>query len=339
MKAVVYHRSQRLVYEEVAKPAAAPNQVLLKVIYAGFCGSDHSIVHYDYVPDGTILGHELSGVVVELGSQVHEVSLGERCIVRTTYCGKCKYCLQGKTNLCINRVHVGKEQLGGGFAEYMVVYPQMLIPIPEEVDFRRAAMTEMYASALHGIYVTGVTGGSALVLGGGPIGLCTVEILKQKGFSPIILSEPVPEKREIGLCMGATKAVDPFQIDILKESRQLSCGDGFDVVFECSGVPANLQIGLDCLNRGGTLSFVSVIPTEVSFSPMGIMVGTEKKIVGVGSSNHEENKEVLDLIAQGKIDGNLLITDDIPLEELPRVYEERIDKKLVIKVMVRVAEA
>jgi threonine dehydrogenase-like Zn-dependent dehydrogenase len=338
MKAVVYHRSQRLVYEETAKPIIAADQVLLKVIYAGFCGSDHSIVHYDYVPDGTILGHELSGVVEETGSQVQGITPGERYIVRTTFCGTCKYCLQGKTHLCVNRLHVGKGEHGGGFSEYMAVFPKMLIPIPEGVDFRRAAMTEMYASALHGIYVTGVTGRAALVLGGGPIGLCTVELLKQKGFSPVVLSEPVPEKREIGLRIGATEAVDPFRTDILKEARRLSGGDGFDVVFECSGVPANLQTGLDCLNRGGALSFVSVIPTEVSFNPMGIMVGTEKKILGVGSSNHEENKEILDLMAQGKIDGNSLVTDDIRLEALPEVYRERIDKKRAIKVMVRVAD-
>jgi L-iditol 2-dehydrogenase len=340
MKAVVYHRSQRLDFEEVSKPQATPDQVIVKVVYAGFCGSDHSIIHYDYVPDGTILGHELSGVVVEVGSEVRDVAVGKRCVIRTTYCGKCAYCLQGRTHLCVNRFHVGKGEggLGGGFSEYLAVYPQMLIPIPEGVDFRRAAMTEMYASALHGIYVTGLSEGAALVMGGGSIGLCTVELLKAKGFGPIVLSEPLPQRRELGLRLGATEVLDPLQIDIRKESRRLSGKDGFDVAFECSGVPANLQTGLDCLNRGGVLSFVSVIPTEVSFNPMSLMVGTERRIVGVGSSNHEENREVLELMAQGRLKGDPLVFDDIALAELPVVYRERIDKRQTLKVMVRVSD-
>jgi threonine dehydrogenase-like Zn-dependent dehydrogenase len=327
-------------FEEVPKPEVAPDQVLVKVIYAGFCGSDHSIIHYDYVRDGTILGHELSGVVVELGSEVCDVAVGDRCVVRTTYCGECAYCQQERTHLCANRSHVGKGEggLGGGFSEYLAVYPQMLIPIPDGVGFRQAAMTEMYASALHGIHVTGRTGGAALVMGGGSIGLCTVELLKAKGFGPIVLSEPIAEKRELGLLLGATEAIDPFPIDIRAEARRLSGKDGFDVAFECSGVPSNLQAGLDCLNRGGVLSFVSVIPTEVSFNPMSLMVGTERSIVGVGSSNHEENREVLDLMRQGRIDGTPLVSDDIALADLPTVYTEKIDKRQTLKVMLHIGE-
>jgi (R,R)-butanediol dehydrogenase/meso-butanediol dehydrogenase/diacetyl reductase len=340
MKAVVYHRSRRLEFEELPKPEAAPDQVIVKVVYAGFCGSDHSIIHYDYVRDGTILGHELSGVVVEVGPKARGVAVGDRCVVRTTYCGECAYCLQGRTHLCVNRSHVGKGEggIGGGFSEYLVAYPQMLIPIPDGVGFRQAAMTEMYASALHGINVTGLSGGAALVMGGGSIGLCTVELLKAKGFDPIVLSEPVAEKRELGLRLGATEAVDPFQTNIRGESRRLSGKDGFDVAFECSGVPSNLQAGLNCLNCGGVLSFVSVIPTEVSFFPMSLMVGTERRIVGVGSSNHEENREVLDLMRQGSIDGTPLISDDITLAELPTVYTEKIDTRQTLKVMIHVSD-
>ncbi len=136
MKAVVFRKDKGLVYEEVPDYQVAPDEVLVKVANTGFCGSDHSLVAGGLLPDGYILGHEISGVVVDKGADACGPALGTRVCIRPTYCGQCANCLGGKQHLCrVHRRTTGIGDLPGGFAEYVKVYPQMLIPIPARRRF------------------------------------------------------------------------------------------------------------------------------------------------------------------------------------------------------------
>ena len=156
MKAVVFRKARGLVYEEVPDYQVAADEVLVKVANTGFCGSDHSLVAGGLVPDGYILGHEISAVVVEKGADADGPPVGTKVCIRPTYCGQCANCLRGKQHLCrVHRRTTGIGDLPGGFAEYVKVFPQMLIPIPEGVDSRNAALAETFASALHAINCTG----------------------------------------------------------------------------------------------------------------------------------------------------------------------------------------
>ena len=183
MKAVVYRRSVGLVFEEVSKPEVGENEVLIRVANTGFCGSDHSLVESGLVPDGYVLGHETSGVIEAFGKEVKNLKTGSRVMIRPTFCGKCRHCLAQNPHLCTqNRRTMGVGDLPGGFAEYVKVFPQMVISIPDGVDSQSAALTETFASALHGIHRSGVKEGSALILGGGPIGLAAVQLGGILGF-------------------------------------------------------------------------------------------------------------------------------------------------------------
>lgn len=138
------------------KPEIDKNQVLVKIANTGFCGSDHSLVNIEGTPDGIILGHEVSGSVVEAGAEVSQVAEGMKVIVRPTYCGECWGCRSGRPHLCSNnRRSIGIGDLPGGFAEYIKVFPQMLIPVPETIDSVNAALVEMFAVALHAVRLTG----------------------------------------------------------------------------------------------------------------------------------------------------------------------------------------
>ncbi|HMK66475.1 MAG TPA: alcohol dehydrogenase catalytic domain-containing protein, partial [Thermodesulfobacteriota bacterium] len=188
MKAVVYRRPNQLVYEEVPDYRVGDDEVLVRVADVGFCGSDHSLVAGGLAPEGYILGHEISAVVVEKGRAVDGPEIGTRVCIRPTYCGQCPNCLRGKQQLCrVHRRTTGIGDLPGGFAEYVKVFPQMLIPIPDGVDSRNSALAETFASALHAINCTGPEKGSALVMGGGPIGLSAIRLLKILGYSPLVL--------------------------------------------------------------------------------------------------------------------------------------------------------
>ena len=338
MKAVIY-RNEGLVFDEVTRPVPKADQVLIRLADSGFCGSDHSMIVYKYVADGSILGHEVSGIVVETGSNIDRSLIGSHVNVRPTYCGKCKYCLAGRTTLCnVNRVSLGKGEFSGGFAEYLLAYPQMLIPIPKGADSINAAMAEVFSTSLHAVHCTGVTGGSALVIGGGPIGLSMVKILKIQGFGPIALSEPVKNKQEIGSIFGADKGLDPFKDDLKSCAKEITGGEGFDAVFECSGIGGNIQLGIDCAAASGAVSIVSVMMGNVSINPMSMNLRREVRLTGSYSSTHVEIGQCLHWMAEGKLDGRPMISDMITLEELPRVYQERIHTGKATKVMIKIGE-
>jgi len=337
MKAAVYYDSEGLVIKEIPKPVPEEDQVLIKVINTGFCGSDHSLIKTGGLSDGTVLGHETSGIVVEKGKKVDSSILDSRVIVRPTFCGKCPDCLKGKPYLCLNdRRTIGIGDLPGAFAEYFLAYPQMLIPIPDSVDFPNAALAEAFSASLHGIKQTRQTEGSVLVMGGGPIGLAAVKLLKILGFDPVILSEPIEERRQIGLSFDADLTVDPFKDDLGIRIFEQTRGAGADTVLECSGAPDAVKVAMDVVTKGGTVCIISVMFKDIAINPL-TMNFKEIWMTAAYSNTHEENIQVLEWMAEGMLDGIPLISEFIQLEELPKVYKERIQPGKSIKVMLQLA--
>jgi len=334
MKAAVYRVDKGLVVEEVSTPQIDSDQVLVKVSHTGFCGSDHSMISSGGLSDGTILGHETCGIVVQRGKLSMGLAEGTRVIVRPTACGDCPECRSDKPYFCqIKRRSIGIGDLPGAFAEYIAVYPEMLIPVPAGVDSQNAALAEAYAASLHAIACSHRQACSALVVGGGPIGLALVRLLKILEFYPILLSEPVTEKREIGLAFGADFVIDPLTQDLNQRIFLSTQGRGCDVVFECSGVPSLIQSCMDSAARGGTVCVVSVMYSTAQITPITLNF-KEIWLTGSYSNTHAENIQCLNWMAEGKLDGNPLISDLISLEALPEVYERRIDTGLAVKVMV-----
>jgi len=334
MKAAVYRVSKGLVIEEVPMPRVESDQVLVKVSHTGFCGSDHSMISSGGLPDGTIIGHETCGVVVETGKLARGVPQGTRVIVRPTSCGDCEDCSSGRSYFCqIKRRSIGIGDLPGAFSEYIVVYPEMLIPVPEGVDSQNAALAEAFAASLHAITCVRRKDCSALVVGGGPIGLALVRLLKILEFHPILLSEPVAEKRDMALAFGADHVIDSLTEDLSQKIFLSTDGRGCDLVFECSGVPSLIQSCMDAAARGGTVCVVSVMYAGAQIAPITLNF-KELWLTGSYSNTHAENIQCLNWMADGKLDGKSLISDLISLDELPDVYAKRIDTGLAIKVMI-----
>jgi len=338
MKAVVFRKDRGLVYGEVPDYRVAEDEVLVRVANTGFCGSDHSLVAGGMLEDGYILGHEISGVIVEKGAKADGPAPGTRVCIRPTYCGRCANCLGGKEQLCrVHRRTTGIGDLPGGFAEYVKVYPQMLIPIPAGVNSRNAALAETFASALHAIHCTGPKTGSALVMGGGPIGLCAVRILKILGYGPIVLFEPVLAKREIALLYGADHVFDPLEKSANLEAMAVA-PKGFDKTFECSGVKSNVDRALILASDNGEVCIVSVIFSPLEIATPYLINFKEIRLTASISNTHAENIQCLNWMAEGILNARPIISDDEPLERLPVVYRERIDTGLAVKVLLRIGE-
>jgi len=338
MKAVVFRKDKGLIYEEVPDYQLTPDEVLVKVANTGFCGSDHSLVAGGLLPDGYILGHEISAVIVEKGAAASGPAVGTRVCIRPTFCGKCANCLSGKEQLCrVHRRTAGIGDLPGGFAEYVKVYPQMLIPIPQGVDSANAALAETFASALHAINCTSSRTGSALVMGGGPIGLSAVRMLKILGYGPIVLFEPVKEKRDIAFLYGVDHAFDPREKDVDEKVKAIVPG-GFQKAFECSGVKSNIDRAVNLSMDNGEICIVSMIFTPLTITAPFLMNLKEVHLTASISNTHRENIQCLTWMAEGKLDARPLISDHEPLERLPAVYRERIDTGQAIKVMLQIGE-
>jgi threonine dehydrogenase-like Zn-dependent dehydrogenase len=325
--------------EEIAIPDPGEEFVLIRISNTGFCGSDHSLIESGFLADGTILGHEVSGIVTCVGTKVRGISEGSRVVVRPTFCGNCRDCRMGRPHLCTTwRRTIGIGDLPGGFAEYAKVFPQMIIPIPEGVDSRNAALAETFASALHGINAAGSRGGSALVMGGGPIGLAAVKLLKLLGFSPVAVAEPLNGKRELAKRFGADHTLDPLTEDFRQKARAWTEGIGFETILECSGVTENVPLAFELIANGGVLCIISIIFKSVTLGQPMAMNFKEFRFTGSYSNTHQENRQCLEWMAEETIDANPLISDLIPLAELPRVYQERIHPGKALKVMLRIGE-
>ena len=339
MQAVVFRQDRGLVLEEIPVPSPDPEGVLIRVAHTGFCGTDHSLIKSGGLADGTILGHEVSGRVAACGEAVRNVALGQRVIIRHSHCGACRDCRSGRPYFCqVGRRTIGIGDMPGAFAEYVHVLPSMLIPVPDGVNSCNAALAEAFAASLHGIHCVDQPNGSALVMGGGPIGLALVRLLKLMDFAPIVLSEPVAAKRDLATAFGAHAVMDPLADDTGLRVFELTAGHGFDAVYECSGVADNIAQALDWVARGGDVCIISMIFSAASIQPLTINF-KEARLTGCYSNTHDENRLILSWMAENRLDGQPLISDRTTLEQLPQVYRERIAAGQTIKVMVDIGDA
>lgn len=209
----------------------------------------------------------------------------------------------------------------------------MLIPIPEDVDSRNAALAETFASALHAIHCTGYETGSALVMGGGPIGLSAVRIFKILGYNPIVLFEPIKEKRDIALVYGADHVFKDLNLQVMAIFQ-----DGFNKIFECSGVTTNVGRAIHLAADCGKVCIVSVMFKPLDLPEPYRINFKEVHLTASISNTHEENILCLNWMAAAKLDARPLISDLAPLVRLPDVYRERIESGLAIKVLLQIGD-
>ncbi|MGA9287631.1 MAG: alcohol dehydrogenase catalytic domain-containing protein, partial [Anaerobacillus sp.] len=170
--------------QEKEEPIVANDLVKIEVKYAGICGSDiHTYEGHYKVRFPVTLGHEFSGEVIEVGTNVTEFNVGDRVTSETTFyiCGECEYCKSGDYNLCNYRKGLGTQQ-DGGFANYLIAHKDSVHILPDNVDYRSAAMTEPLACTHHAVTKTDISNGDiVVVMGPGPIGLFTAQVAKSRG--------------------------------------------------------------------------------------------------------------------------------------------------------------
>ncbi len=338
MKAAVYHGVHDLRVEEVPVRELDEKEVLIQVKYCGVCGTDMHIFNGDggsfEVNPPLIPGHEFSGVVAKVGDKVTAVKVGDRVSGDPNdMCGECYFCKNAMQHFCTNNIGVGTT-VDGGFAEYVIMREKQVYKFSEDLSFIEAAMAEPISCCLHGIDLCNIKAGcTVLVMGGGPIGMIMLQLAKNAGAAKLILSEPVQEKREQALKLGATKTINPIEEDV--EAVLAEYCENVDVVIECVGNIHTQEDAVRFAGKGATIMYFGLAAPDASFpiKPDDIF----KKELTITSSfiNPYTFERAISVLESHTIELESLITNIVPLDDIVDVFtkpEFRRSGKAMIKI-------
>jgi len=335
----------------VKKPVPEPgdDSLLIKVEACAICGSDVRIyrkgdarAHYPIV-----IGHEIAGVVVKVGKDVQGYQEGQRvCVAPGHGCGKCRYCLSGHSNVCIDpRPSIGYAS-DGGFAEYMVPPPNVVQlgfvnPIPAGLSFDHASMSELLACSLNAQENTPVHSEDVvLIMGAGPAGCMQIELSRLKGASKVLITQHSRGRLELAQRFNPDRIVASSEEDLEKIIMDETGGLGADVIFVCAPSKEAQEQALSLLAPRGRVNFFGGLPKDNSFITTNANTIHYKELFvgGASSSLARQNREALDLIATGKIHASDYITHCFPLPEIAAGFAV-VENRQAIKVVIHPGDA
>ena len=343
MRAAVFvEKHQPLVVEELAPVDPGPRDLVVRVTASGVCHSDLSIVNGTLPGGPQILGHEGTGIVEEVGSEVRHVAVGDRVIgTFIPACGICWFCLHDQSNLCEEafpvmftpRAHRGDgTELTtfcglGTFSDYMTVSEISVVKVEsdlpdEQLALLGCAVTTGVGAALNTARVE--PGSSVAVFGCGGVGQSVIQGARIAGAAIIVAIDPVAGKRDAALSLGATHVVDPSADDTVQAVRDLTGGRGADYSFEAIGLDATLRQAFAVSRRGGATIAVGVhqVGTDVTI-PSYALVLEERRILGTvyGSSQvRRELPRLLEFAEDGRLDLASMVTRTVPLDDVNEAF-------------------
>ncbi len=326
MRAVVFEDTRRVVYrEDYPQPVAAAGEVLVRVKYCGLCGTDlHNYSHKMYQTP-LVMGHEFSGEVVSVGDAVKHVKVGTRGV---------------GINVALDLGRGTPAGMGiindGGFAEYVRVTQENFFPIPDHVSYQEAALIETFAVAVRAMKNSRISPKArVIIVGGGTIGLTNLATLKA-AHDPdyIIVAEPQSYLREKAKELGATDAVPPSAGAIKKFMKQH--GEA-DIVFDCAGNEASLELAMNVVKPGGTILWEGIHFGKMQV-PVMLLNSKELCIQGTLSHDKEDITDTIALVAAGRVDAKRLISEVVPLINLPATFERVLnpENRKFIKIIVEI---
>lgn len=327
--------------KEVKAPKIGATDVLVKVMAVGVCGSDvhyyeHGRVGEFVVEKPLILGHECSGVVTDVGSNVTRFKVGDRVAIEPGVpCGECEYCKSGKYNLCPDVEFLATPPVDGAFSQYISHPEGFLFHIPEALSYEEATLNEPFSVGVQACKRANVQPGSTVVIMGmGPVGLMAVVAAKAFGATKIIVSDLEKIRLDEALKLGATHAINIKEEGVATRINEITKGKGVNYAFETAGNPIALQNALAALNNGGTLAIVGLPQQENIELNIPFIANHEINIVGIFRYANTYDMG-LEMLASTSADLNTMFTDAYDLNEAKEAMEQaRTNKSGSLKVMV-----
>ncbi len=267
MKAGVVHAKNDIRYEEIEKPKVSSGRVLIRVKYTGICGSDVPRVNGDachFFPN--VLGHEFSGVVEEVGEGVTALKPGDRVAgVPLVPCMQCEDCQKGNYSLCRHYSFIGSREFGS-FAEYVSVPEKNAVKFDDTVSFEKGASFEPATVALHGLRRLDYRGGkNVAILGGGTIGMMTMQWAKIFGAKSVTVFDILDERLELAKRLGADHGVNSGREGFMDQVNEITEGRGFDYIYETAGNTVTMKMAFRLAANKAQVCFIGTPTRELSF--------------------------------------------------------------------------
>ncbi|MEH6791438.1 Zn-dependent alcohol dehydrogenase [Parasphingorhabdus sp.] len=338
--AVLVETGKPLVIEDVVISKPGPHEVLIRTAACGLCHSDLHFIDGAYPhPLPAIPGHEAAGIVEAIGSEVRTVAVGDAVVsCLSAYCGHCEFCVSGRMSLCLGAdtrrgpdeapritrpdgTTVGQMLNLSAFAEQMLIHEHACVRIDPEMPLDRAAVIGCAVTTGAGTIFNScklTPGETVVVVGCGGVGLATINAAKIAGAGRIIAADPIQEKRDLAIKLGATDVIDASADDAAAQILELTKG-GVDHAIEAVGRPASGDLAVGSLKRGGTATILGMMPLDhkVGLSAMDLLSGKKLQGVLMGSNRFPVDiPRLVDFYMRGLLDLDSIVAETIPLERI-----------------------
>jgi len=341
LRAAVLHKPFDMRLEEVPVPRFGPEEVLVRVRAVGVCGSD-----VDYYATGRcgnftvreplILGHESSGEIARVGSRVEGLRVGDRVAIEPGFpCRRCRFCREGRYNLCPDVRFYGTPPVDGAFAEYAAAPADSVFKLPENMTFEEGAMVEPLSVGIQASKRGSIgPGKSAVVFGAGPIGLVTLQAARASGATEVYAVDLADYRLRYAEKFGATGVINAREGDPLERIGELTGGRGVDVAFDAAGSVETAQQAVRAVGRGGVAVIISMLPSPEFPIRMTDLVEKEMDLRGVFRYANTY-PTAIGLVSRGVVDVRSLVTHRFPLDQVQRAFdvaEKRLEDALKVVV-------
>jgi len=322
MLAARLHGLGDLRVDELPPPSPAPGEALVRVRAVGLCRSDLHLYQTGQIGSLTsaepfIPGHEAGGVV-EVGAG--SLAAGTRVAIDPTRpCGACDLCRSGRYHLCRHLRFLSLPPTPGALAQLLACPLQWLVPVPEGLPDHLVPLAEPLAVALHALGLGGPVPETAIVLGAGAIGLLLVQLLRQAGAARVLVAEPIPERRELVLSLGATAALDSRPPDLPERLWRETGAQGAPLVLEAAGAPDSVSVAVQVAASGGRIVVVGIPEVDQVAFPASLARRRELSLVFSRRYAHRF-PEAVKLLADGRVTAAPLVTHCFPLAQAAEAF-------------------
>lgn len=330
MKALIKAKAEEGIWlADVARPTIGPNDVLIQVKRTAICGTDIHIYNWDEWAQKTIpvpmtVGHEFSGIIVEIGSEVHpehsKLKIGDRVSVEGhVTCGYCRNCRAGQRHLCRNTVGIGVNR-PGAFAEYISAPAFNVYRLPDDISDDMGAIFDPYGNAVHTTLAYDLVGEDVLITGAGPIGIMAAAVARFVGARHVVITDVNEYRLELARKMGATQAINVANTNLNDVMNDLGMTEGFDVGLEMSGVPSAFASMLDNMNHGGRIAMLGIMPKQTGIDwDAVIFKGLEIK--GIYGRRMFETWYKMGTLLQAGLDLSPILTHRFAVEDFQKGFD------------------
>lgn len=343
MKTAVMTDIKKVRIEEREKPVPKEGEVLVKVEYVGICGSD---LHYYesgrignfIVEPPFVLGHEAGGTVVEVGSGVSHLKVGDRVALEPgKTCGHCEHCKEGKYNLCEDVIFFATPPVDGVFQEYVAHEAGLCFKLPDNVSTLEGALVEPLSVGLHAAMQGGAhIGQTAVVTGAGCIGLVSLLALKAMGVSRVIVVDVIEKRLQKAKELGADYVINGKEQDTVAEIKRLTEGKGCDLSIETAGTQITASQLIQASKKGATIVFVGYSASGEMTLPIGMALDKELTFKTVFRYRNIYPMAI-EAIAAGKIRIKDIVTDYFELDDIQHAMDACVENKAeIVKGVIRI---